>query len=248
VAKPDSTQATEALHEIESIFDRMAHWVAHNPIAVLGLAGTLLAGAAGFGGFRAWRADREADASADVAAVQAEYLLAMGAQPGVPDLPEPANAEIAASTRREFAARFSEAAERRAGSTAAATARLQAGDLLEAVGDQPGAQAAWRAAAAETRPGSALQALALTKLAASLEGAGDPEAAAAEYLAAGQSEDFPGRILALGDAARCLADAGQTERALEVFARIEAEQIKLLPPHVAARLTELRVQQAQAAR
>jgi predicted negative regulator of RcsB-dependent stress response len=241
VAKPDSTQATEALHELESIFEHVAHWVATNPVTVLVMLGVVLAGAAGIGGYQAWSKSREGEASAEIAEIQAEYLKAMGAPPGALDVPEPANAEAAAATRREFATRFREAGERRTGTAAAVTAWLQTGDLLEDVGDRDGAIAAWRTAAEGAASGSALQALARTKLASGLEAAGDSAGAAAEYLAAGQTPDFPGRILALGEAARCFADAGQTERALEVFGGIEAEDARQLPPHVAARLAELRV-------
>jgi predicted negative regulator of RcsB-dependent stress response len=241
VAKPDSTQATETLHEIESVFEHVAHWVATNPVTVLVALGVVLAGAAGIGGYQAWSKSREAEASAEIAEIQADYRKAMGAAPGALDIPEPANAEAAAATRREFATRFREAAERRSGTTAAVTAWLQVGDLLEDVGDRDGSVAAWRDATERAPGGSALQALARTKLAAGLEAAGDSAGAAAEYLAAGQTADFPGRILALGEAARCFADAGQSERALEVFAGIEAEEARQLPPHVTARLAELRV-------
>jgi predicted negative regulator of RcsB-dependent stress response len=241
VAKPDSTQATETLHEIESVFERLAHWVATNPVTVLVALGVLLSSAAGFGGYQAWSRSRETGASAEIAQIQAEYLKAMGAAPGAVDVPEPANAEAAAATRREFAARFREAAERRSGTAAGVTAWLQAGDLLDAVGDPEGAIGAWRAAAETASGGSALEALARTRIAAGLEAKGDAAGAAVEYLAAGQSPDFPGRILALGDAARCFADAGQTERALEVYGGMDAEEQRQLPPHVAARLAELRV-------
>jgi predicted negative regulator of RcsB-dependent stress response len=241
VAKPDSTQATETLHEIESIFDRLAHWVATNPVTVLLVLGVLLAGAAGIGGYQAWSKSRAGKASAEVAEIQAEYLKAMGAAPGALDVPEPANAEAAAATRREFAARFREAAERRSGTAAGVTAWLQTGDLLEATGDSDGAISAWRAAAESAPRGSALAGMARIKVAAGLEAKGDAAGAAAEYLAAGQSPDFPGRILALGDAARCFADAGQTERALEAWNGISPEDQRQLPPHIAARLAELRV-------
>ena len=72
-----------------------------------------------------------------------------------------------------------------------------------------------------------------------LESAGDAAAAAEAYLAAGQVESYPGRVLALGDAARCFADAGQTERALEVFAGLSDSDKAKLPVYVSARLTEL---------
>jgi hypothetical protein len=51
------------------------------------------------GGLRAWRADREAEASAEVATIASEYVTAMGGKPGVAEVPEPANAEAAAAMR-----------------------------------------------------------------------------------------------------------------------------------------------------
>jgi tetratricopeptide (TPR) repeat protein len=239
VAKPDSTQATEALHEIESIFDRVAGWAARNPIPVLaGLAAILLL-AAGLGGLRAWRADREAKASAEVAGIEAEYMRAMGARPGELEVPEPANAEAAAATRREYAARLGEASDRLGGTRAAVAARLRAGTLLAELGEREAALEAWRKAADEAPSASTLAALARIRLAAGLESAGDSAGAAEAYLAAGEVEEFPGRVLALGDAARSFADAGQTERALEIFGRLTPEQVQALPVHVAARLAEL---------
>ena len=54
-------------------------------------------------------------------------------------------------------------------------------------------------------------------------------------------------MLALGDAARCFADAGQADRALEVFGGLTEAEVEELPVHVAARLDELRVQKSRAA-
>ena len=244
VAKPDSTQATETLHEIESIFDRAAHWVAHNPVLVLALTAAVLLTAAALGGYQTWRSHREADASAEVAAISADYLGAMGAKPGQLDIPEPANAEAAAATRREYATRLAEAAERLGGTRAAVAARMQAGQLHAELGEQEAALAAWRAAAEAAPRGSALEALARVRLGAGLEAAGDAAGAAEAYLAAGRVADFPGRVLALGDAARCLADAGQNDRALEVFGGLSDEEVDKLPVHVAARLRELRIRSA----
>jgi len=241
VAKPDSSQATETLHEIESIFDRAAQWTSQNPVFVLAGTAAVLLLAAGIGGYEAWRRSAEASASAEVAKIEAEYLGAMGAKPGTLEILEPANAEVAAATRREYATRLLEAAERLGGTSAALGARLHAGGLLAELGDDEGALAAWRAAAEAAPRGSTLGALARTRLGAGLERAGDPAAAAEAYLAAGQVEDYPGRVLALGDAARCFADAGQTARALELFAGLSKEEVAQLPAYVSARLTELRV-------
>jgi hypothetical protein len=249
VAKADSTQATETLHEIESIFDRLARWTADNPALVLALVTAILLGAAAIGGFGAWRSRNEAKASAELAGIEADYQRAMGAKPGQLDIPEPANAEAAAKTRREFATRLLEAADRLAGTRAEVSARLAAGTLQSELGEHDAALASWRAAADAAPRRSALEALARVRLAAGLESAGDPAAAAEAYLAAGQIEEFPGRVLALGDAARGFAEAGQTERALEVFAGITEEERKQLPVYVTARLTELRLgaQPAEAA-
>ena len=241
MAKPESTRATETLHEIESVFDRSAHWATQNPRLVLGVLGVVLATAAAIGGTQAWRTRLEGEASAEVASIQADYRRAMGAQPGQGEIPEPANAEAAAATRGEYATRLFEAADRLAGTRAGLSARLQAGTLQAEVGEAEAALATWRQAAEDAPSGSALAALAQTRLAAGLEAAGDPAAAAEAYLGAGQIEEFPGRVPALGDAARCFAQAGQSERALEVFAGLSEEEVATLPVYVTARLTELRI-------
>jgi predicted negative regulator of RcsB-dependent stress response len=246
VAKPDSTQATETLHEIESIFDRLAHWTAHNPVPVLAGLAAILLSAAAFGGYQAWRASQESAASAEVAAIEAEYQSAMGAKPGELEIPEPANAEAATATRREYATRLGEAADRLGGTRAAVAARLRAGQLHAEAGDSGAALDAWRAAVEAAPRGSALVALARMRLAAGLESAGDAAAAAEAYLAAGGVADFPGRVLALGDAARCFADSGQTARALEVFGGLSPEEVEELPAYVAARLGELRIREREA--
>lgn len=243
MAKPDSTSATETLHEIESVFDRAAAWASHNPVSVLAVLAAILVGAAAVGGYRAWRADREAKASAEVAALETEYLRAMGAEPGRIQIPELANEAAAAETRREYAVRLSDASERLSGTRAGVTARMRAGQLRAELGEPDAALADWRAAADAAPDGSALEALARTRVGAGLEAGGDAAAAAEEYAAAGRVAGFPGRVLALADAARCFADAGQTERALEIFRGFTDEEIQQLPVHVAARLRELAIRQ-----
>lgn len=244
MAKPDSKQAIETLHEIESVFDRMAQWATANPITLLLVIGCLLATAAGIGGFQAWRANQEAGAAAEIAEIRTEFRAAMGAPPGALEIPEPANAEAAAATRREFVTRFQEAAERHSGSAASVTAWLEVGRLHDALGDAEAAMAAERAAIEEASADSVLRALAQSQLAGSLERAGDPAGAAEAYLAAGEIEAFPARALALGNAARCFADAGLPERAVEVFGRLSEEDAARIPPHVAARMAELRARTA----
>ena len=241
MAKPESTRASETLHEIESVFDRSAHWAAQNPRRVLGVLGVVLATAAAIGGTQAWRTRQEGAASAEVASIQADYRRAMGAQAGQGEIPEPANAEAAAATRREYATRLAEAADRLAGTPAGVTARLQAGTLQAELGEAEAALATWRRAAEDAPADSVLAALAQARLAAGLETAGDPAGAAEAYLSAAEIAEFPGRLPALGDAARCFAQAGQTERALEIFTGLSEEEVAKLPVYVTARLMELRI-------
>jgi tetratricopeptide (TPR) repeat protein len=239
VAKPDSTQATETLHEIESVFDRLARWATENPLLLLAGTAAILLGSAALGGYSAWRSRHEGKASAEIAVIHGEYLRTMGAKPGQLEIPEPANAEAAAKTRREYATRLLEAADRLAGTRAAVSARLEAGTLEAELGDRDAAIATWRAAADAAPRHSALEALVRTRLAAGLETSGDVAGAAEAYLAAGQVKDYPGRVLALGDAARCFAEAGQNDRALEVFGGLSDAEKSRLPVYVSARLTEL---------
>jgi tetratricopeptide (TPR) repeat protein len=241
VTKPESSAATETLHEIESIFDRLASWVAHNPRLVLSGLALVLAGAASLGGYRAWSAAREAEASAEVAAIGADFRRAMGAKPGQPDIPELANAEAAAATRAEYATRLADAADRLAGTRAGLMARIQLGTLRAELGETQAALDAFRSAAAAAPSGTALAAIAQVELGAALEASGDPAGAAEAFLAAGRIETFPGRVLALGDAARCFAEAGEDERALEVYGGLSEAESAQLPVYVAARLRELRI-------
>ena len=75
----------------------------------------------------------------------------------------------------------------------------------------------------------------------SLEDTGDWEGAAEAHAAAGAIADYAFRYWALADAARCYAAADQTEKALDLFARIEAEAPDLqLPDDLRVRLKELR--------
>ena len=79
------------------------------------------------------------------------------------------------------------------------------------------------------------------RLARALESRSRWEEAGAAHEEAGGIEEMPMRILALADAARCFAEAGDVERALTIFERIETEAPDArLPAHTKARLLELR--------
>jgi tetratricopeptide (TPR) repeat protein len=239
--RKDSRQASETLQEIESVFDRLARWVAEHPRQVLGLLVAILVTTAVLSLWNWGRHRSETRASAAVAQVQAEYLSAMGAPPGSFEVVEPANPEVGRQVRREFVARFLEVADEHAGAASAVSARLEAAALQDQAGDGEAALESWRRAADEAGDESALKGLALVRLARALESRSRWEEAGAAHEEAGGIEEMPMRILALADAARCFAEAGDAERALAIFERIETEAPDArLPAHTKARLLELR--------
>ena len=239
--RSDSRQATETLQEIESVFDRLARWVATNPRQVLGLLVAILLMAASLSLWNWAQERRETHASAAVARVQAAYLSAMGASPGSFEVVEPANPETGRQVRREFVVQFVEVADEHAGTASAVAARMEAAALQDQAGDQAAALESWRTAADEADGGSALEGLVLVRLARALESRSRWEEAGIAHEEAGEIEELPTRFQALGDAARCFAEAGDVERALAIFERIEAEAPEAaLPAHTKARLLELR--------
>jgi tetratricopeptide (TPR) repeat protein len=239
--RSDSRQATETLQEIESVFDRLARWVATNPRQVLGLLAAILLVTASLSLWDWVRERRETRASAAVARVQVAYLSAMGASPGSFEVVEPANPETGRQVRREFVAQFIEVADDHAGTASAVAARMEAAALQDQAGDQEAALESWRRAADEAKGGSALQGLALVRLARALESRSRWEEAGTAHEEAGEIEELPTRYQALGDAARCFLEAGDVDRALAIFERIEIEAPDAaLPPHTKARLIELR--------
>ena len=246
-SRSDSRQATEALHEIESVFDRTAEVVADNPRTVLSAIALILLSAAAAGLWTTHSRHRAEEAAQAVAEIQADFLAAMGAPAGAIVAPEPANPQIARDARKSHAARFLAAADRYDGTAAAVQARLQAGALLAAIGDGKGALAAWRAAATRAPHHSQLEALAWMRLAEGLDAQGDSKGAAKAWETAGNLKQ-PVAALALAQAARCWADAGDPTRALAVFGRAEARANAgdPIPDHLSARLRELRLRQQAA--
>lgn len=239
--RDDSRKATETLEEIEGVLDRAAGWVAANPKPVLIVLGIVVGGAALVGGSQWWIERTKLWASGAVAEVTKEYFDAMGATPGAVTVPEPANPETARAAREEYAAKFVEVAEAHAGSTAAVDAWIEAGNLREQLDDAEGALAAWEKAAESAPSGSSVRALALARLAAGYEGADRWADAAEAWEQAGNIERYPLRHEALAFAARANVEAGETERAMALYDRIETDAPDFdLPPHLASQRDELR--------
>jgi tetratricopeptide (TPR) repeat protein len=233
----------DTLEQLESLGDRLAQAVAAKPLLVLGVMGAILLLAAATGGLRAWHAAQEDAASTELARIHAEYLRAMGGEPGDLAPPEPANPETARSVRSDFVQRFVNLARERAGTPTAALARLEASEIYRALGAPDQAVETLEAAGADLPQASSVRAVVLTRLAGFLEERSDFAAAARSYEVAATIEGYPLRHAALADAARCWAEAGDSAAAVAAYDRLRAQAPDFsLAPHVEARLKELRPQ------
>jgi predicted negative regulator of RcsB-dependent stress response len=234
-------QADETLHEIEESFDRLAKWVSEQRIALAIAVAAILAMALGLDLYGSHRTRLEEAGAAALAEARAEFLQAMGAQPGDLVVAEPANPEVARSARETFAKRFEEVGSKHAGTAAAALALLEAGNLYAQLGAPHLAQDAWQAGLESTDGDSALEALLLERTARAHEDAQEWSEAADAHERAGRVERFPARWTALAGAARCRIESGDADAALALFDEIEAAAaLDEIPAYTAARLRELR--------
>lgn len=237
----EPNQAEETLHEIEESFDRLARWVSENRIALAIATAAILGVALGADLYAGYEARSEAAGAAALADLRGQYLQAMGAQPDDIEVLEPANPEVARTTRETFVKRFEALGEEHSDTAAGALALLEAGNLHDALGAPHLALEAWQQGLAAADSGSALSALLLERMARAHEDAREWSEAADAHERAGQIEDFPGRWVALASAARCRIEAGQPDAALELFATLEeAAVLDEVPAYTVARLRELR--------
>jgi tetratricopeptide (TPR) repeat protein len=239
---------TDTLGEIQSLADRLSDWVAANRALAIAVTAGILFAAAAVGGYLSWSARQANRAASAVSALRDEFLVAMGGSPGDLQAPEPANPETARGVRQEFANRFLELAKEQAGTSAALEARLQAGALVAELGEPDSALEIWQQGLAEAERGSALRGLLLGRIARAHERAGRLGEAAEAHERAAALTDFPLRHLALADAARCWAEAGDADRAVRDYERLRSEAPDLqLPAHLEARLRELTARHQAAA-
>ena len=243
--KNDTAPAHETLEEIDGFFDRLADWTAENSTLVWGLVGAVLVVALILSLADVFSTAAREEAAEAVGPAQAGYLEAMGASGLTATFNEPANPDAARATREKYAAEIEAAAEAHPGSAAAAAGYLEVAEIRERLGEPDAALAALRRAVEAADSGSALQALALVRLAVELE-ASDPAEASRTFERAAEIGDYPGANTALAHAARTSLDAGETDRALALFATLEsrAEDTFLgtdaAAPYVMARLREAR--------
>ncbi len=237
--EPASAAAT--LDDIESLGDRLAAWIGERPLLVLGTAAALLAVASGIGLVRSSLEDARVEASAALASIQRDFRLAMGASADDVVVGEPANPATAERVRSEYLERFREVAERYPDAAAGALAGLEVGVLEQALGRPQEALETWQASAAKLGSDDLIRAFLDLRIAAAHETELEWIEAGEAFERAAAVERFPLRYGALADAARCFAEAGEADRALATFTRVETEAPDFyVPEHLSARLRELK--------
>lgn len=215
--------AAEMLGELESAADRLGDWLqAHIAVVSAVVVGLLV-----FSGLGAWllsaREHAEQEASSALAEVRADYLSAMGAQPGSIDVPELANPTAAAAIRDEYEKRYAELAEKHEGTVAATLAAIEQAELVSAAGRADEAIALLEKAVENAPANGAVRGIVIQRLAQRYEAAGRWADAADRHEAAAKLDDYPLRHWALADAARCRAAAGDTAAARALYDRLEQE-------------------------
>lgn len=237
-SEPESIAHT--LDELESTGDRLTQWVLDNPRMVVAALAVVAVLAAGYGAARSFAETSAEDASGALGAVQADFRRAMGASPEDVIIAEPANPETAQRVREEYVERFREVGEAHAGTAAGAFASLEAGILEQALGRREQALATWQEAAASLGRNDAVAALLQLRIASAHEAELHWNDAAEAYERAADIESFPLRHTARAEAARCWAEAGDTDRAIAAYERVKLEDPEaFLPEHLEARFREL---------
>jgi len=223
MARRDPGSAAEMLGELESAADRLGEWLQNHLVPVAGGILALLL-AAGLG---AWvvssRESVEQEASSELAQTRADYLSAMGAQPGAIEVPELANQAAAAQIRGEYEKRYAEVEAKHAGTVAGALAAIERAGLLSAAAKSDEAIAVLEHALTEAPAQGGVRGIVAQRLAQRFEAAGRWAEAADRHETASKLPDYPLREWALADAARCRALAGDAAAARALYERLERE-------------------------
>jgi hypothetical protein len=224
MARRDEGTAAEMLSELESVGDRLGDWLqSHFTAVVIGIA-VLLA----VSGITAWiisaRDSSEKAASTDLAQTRADYLSAMGAEPGAVEPPEIANPTAAAEIRAEYEKRYAQVAADHPGTIAGTLAQIERAGLV--AGDSSRSEEAiglLEQAVVDAPSRNPVRGIALQRLAQRLEAAERWGDAADRHEAASQIADYPLRFWAIADAARCRALAGDASAARALYDRLDRE-------------------------
>lgn len=242
--QPESASA--ALDELQGFGDRLAEWAADNAALLVGAALAILVLVGAIGLLRSNAESTALERAQTLARIEDDFRAAMGADPSAIDVPEPANPATARAAREEALSEFRALAEDAQGTVPGSIAGLRAGELQAELGDAEAALGTWRAALQGLDTDSPLRGFLLAKIAGQLEDAGRPGEAAAAWAEVAALPGYPLRAPALANAARTYAQAGETEAALQAFEQLQTGAPDYrIPPHVQARLAELRAREAR---
>lgn len=242
--KQNPNPTVETLREIEASGDRVTEWASENAAQILGAIAAVLVLAGGAGLYVQSQDNARDDAADALALATSQYRIAMGADPVGGPIPEPANPELGETTRVEYVERFAGVARDHSGTVSGAVAWLEAGHLQTELGRLEAAAESFGHARDEAK-GSAIASLGSMRLAALAEGRGDAATAAQSYEEAAVVDAYPLQSVALAEAARCWAAAGEPDKAIAAFDRIEQDFPEdPVAPQIAALIGELRVTQA----
>ena len=233
--------AAKALDEIESAGDRIVLWLGEYQRSILIVAAGILVLAGGWGYVSGSRETASSAADTALSEVQQGYRLAMGADPGGIDIPEPANVEAAREIRQDFSARYEAVAEAHAGTGPGAVAYLEAGKLRQALGETEAAVSAYEAGIASLPADDALRGFLWSRLGSVYEQDAQWPSAAIAYGNAGSTPNYAIRGDAMASAIRAYIHAGEPSAALSVadeLARAESDYV--LPGSLQAQIDELR--------
>lgn len=246
--KSRDESASARLDEIQSWGDDLSRWIGENPLPILAVAGVILAITAIYGVVSSEIDGSKHQASTAIAAVKSEFRQAMGgayAYSGSLDVPEPANPEIARTTRQQYIGRFRELADEHEGTQMGGYARFQVATLQADLDDDEAALTSFQQALAPYDEDEAMRGIILERIALIHEQRGDLAAAAKAHLEASEITSYPLRYFALLNAARSQAAADLPDAAIANFDRVIRESPDLLiPEHTEAMLRELKAQRS----
>ena len=197
MSRKETNTAAKTLAELEATGDRLTEWSSQHAATILAVLATVLVMAAGVGFYLQHRSEGRQAAADALALATSEYRQAMGADPFGGAIPEPANAEVATSTREKFSDRFTRVASEYPKTTAGALALLEAGQLALELRKKDEAKTHFEKAR-DSAAGTAVGALASIRLAGLAEDAGDLKGAAEAFEAASTVASYPLRAGALG--------------------------------------------------
>jgi tetratricopeptide (TPR) repeat protein len=211
--------STEAPVEgFEATLRRGLEWVTSHPREVLGgLVAFLLAAGVATAAYEL-RGRAETRAQDELARAERSFAEALGGDPKLTVIPEPANPDQARRVREESKVEFDRIARDHAGTRAADFARFRAAEISLDLGEAAGARERLERLAADLEPDDVLRGIALRLRAYQDAQAGDFLAAAEWYLRATEVESYPDRASVWVEAARNFERAGAFARAADAYA------------------------------